>query len=712
MTFEIHRRGGGKIVQETKRSKQVSKGRQSDSHQLQEIMGLAPGSKNPRRGDAFLVTAFHYVTSLHTALNLLGNRIAELEWYLTPKGSGPKGERVQHEMLDILQNPNSEFCGFIWRKMCAQYLELCGEQFNVIFGGPKQPGNNPLELLPFPPMSVKYQPETENWRLQHNALRMDVSREAMMYLKTADLADPYGRGLGTGSAASDEVEISEYAAKYEKHEFANHAQPSFIVFIPGADQDTADNFKKRWQQLYSGPENVGKGAFFGAARGSEIQLEQITRSLGDFDLESIRNLSDGIIRRLWGISPEIVGEVTSSNQATSKVAERIFARNVVKPRGEHLRSGWSQTLLPMYDIEDELELWHEDPIPQNRTFMLSAMQAFPSDFTANEKRRLADHDEIEGGDVLSDPQAGAERAAVPRKKDSGCACCEPEEDTLAKSELPDNMVFLVDYRDEQTRQKQAAEAERISRLLVPSLIQAPMEEAFAAQLRSFALGTLESLPGTPPEAFQLLNPMISNEVERFTGDQIKAITETTQDQIKRMVNNGFAAGSNPKEVARIIRSEISERYLPEIIPNRATTIARTEMGRAANSATQMAYEASGVVDRREWIATPDNDTRDEHDELDGQKVALDEPFTVAGESAMYPGDFGEGHLDINCRCTVAAVIGGKTFLRGLTRKDYWKTTDEERSEAEDAFAEVTQKALTDAIKNVILPAINSISEAA
>lgn len=38
--------------------------------------------------------------------------------------------------------------------------------------------------------------------------------------------------------------------------------------------------------------------------------------------------------------------------------------------------------------------------------------------------------------------------------------------------------------------------------------------------------------------------------------------------------------------------------------------------------------------------------------IDGQIRELDEPFTYAGKSAMYPGGFGDASEDCNCRCVV------------------------------------------------------------
>ena len=55
---------------------------------------------------------------------------------------------------------------------------------------------------------------------------------------------------------------------------------------------------------------------------------------------------------------------------------------------------------------------------------------------------------------------------------------------------------------------------------------------------------------------------------------------------------------------------------------------------------------------KQWDSTLDKRTRPHHAQLDGQIRELDEPFEVAGRTAMYPGGFGNASEDIHCRCAV------------------------------------------------------------
>lgn len=87
--------------------------------------------------------------------------------------------------------------------------------------------------------------------------------------------------------------------------------------------------------------------------------------------------------------------------------------------------------------------------------------------------------------------------------------------------------------------------------------------------------------------------------------------------------------------------------------------ARTAVTGAQNAGRQETYnqaEKMGLQLRKRWVATKDNRTRHLHGMLDGQTVALNEPFKIDGAELMYPGDpTGRADLVWNCRCTMRTV---------------------------------------------------------
>lgn len=51
----------------------------------------------------------------------------------------------------------------------------------------------------------------------------------MFVMRDLNPYDPFGRGLGQSEPLADEIEIDEYAAKFQKNFFLNDATPATII---------------------------------------------------------------------------------------------------------------------------------------------------------------------------------------------------------------------------------------------------------------------------------------------------------------------------------------------------------------------------------------------------------------------------------------------------------------------------------------------------
>jgi uncharacterized protein with gpF-like domain len=146
--------------------------------------------------------------------------------------------------------------------------------------------------------------------------------------------------------------------------------------------------------------------------------------------------------------------------------------------------------------------------------------------------------------------------------------------------------------------------------------------------------------------FDLRNPRMLDAIdtrgEKITG----GITKKTQDDFQRvMAQKFYVEGAGVPEVKKAITDMFEETY-----KNRARTIARTEMGRAQESASQATYVNNGVEQKR-WIAFLDDVTREDHVDAHNQIRDINEPYDVGGESLMHPLDSGASPEQvINCRC--------------------------------------------------------------
>ena len=135
------------------------------------------------------------------------------------------------------------------------------------------------------------------------------------------------------------------------------------------------------------------------------------------------------------------------------------------------------------------------------------------------------------------------------------------------------------------------------------------------------------------------------------GLKVSQIESTTLEQLRRALSEGVDQGEGIREISR----RISELYEGTIEPWRSTMIARTEVISASNAASVAGARSTSIPMEKEWLSTRDDRTRDSHRDMDGQRVGMEDPFSVSGWGMQWPGDSSLGAPPdelINCRCTV------------------------------------------------------------
>ncbi len=124
-----------------------------------------------------------------------------------------------------------------------------------------------------------------------------------------------------------------------------------------------------------------------------------------------------------------------------------------------------------------------------------------------------------------------------------------------------------------------------------------------------------------------------------------------QQQIRNQLALLTSEGRTLDEAARLVRPLLTNQ-----LPYQAERIARTEVVSAYNAGSLASYGDAGV-ERKEWLTSIDEKTREGHADADGQVVNINEGFFVDGEELEHPGDpAGSAGNIINCRCTLLPVV--------------------------------------------------------
>ena len=316
---------------------------------------------------------------------------------INPDGS--ESEVTDHPFLDFMHEPNPLYemtSSAIWR-LHEIYLMLVGESFLLI---ERDERDRPVELWNVPPHWVKMTPYLGNpgyTITSTSGLTMTVPVEDMFSMKQLNPLDPFMRGLGIAESIADEVEIDEYAAKFQKRFFYNDATPPLMFLMPDATDEQLQAFMARWNKRHKGVENSHKAAAFAGNIDVRLLGSNDTRNLGF--LESRESMRDAALEH-FGVPREIMGITENSNRATADAAQYIYAKNVLMPRINNREEAINKQLLPLFGTN---LVWRYDTIvPYDQDFNKEkAREGWDSGLmTKNEARNLLGLPDIEGGDVF------------------------------------------------------------------------------------------------------------------------------------------------------------------------------------------------------------------------------------------------------------------------------------------------------------------------
>jgi HK97 family phage portal protein len=120
-----------------------------------------------------------------------------------------------------------------------------------------------------------------------------------------------------------------------------------------------------------------------------------------------------------------------------------------------------------------------------------------------------------------------------------------------------------------------------------------------------------------------------------------SVVDTTFNSLVRTLTEGTNNGEGIGDLKQRVRDVYGE--IPD---HRASLIARTEATNANNEGILEQFRTSDIVKGKEWIATLDDVTRDEHVELDGEIAGVNKVFS---NGLMFPNE-------PNCRCVIGPAL--------------------------------------------------------
>lgn len=627
----------------------------------------------------------------YAAVQQIQKQLAQTRWLMYQGDQ----ELETHPLLELLRRPNDEQSGSAFIEAVGGYYATVGNAYIEALAA----GENaaPIELWVKRPDRMKVIPGTTE-RVKGYEYRVGSQRHTyepweIRHIKTwAPLDDYYG--LGAIQAAARGIDLFNVGQAQNLALMQNGARPTGAWVTEGQlDDKPYQRLREQMREHLTGTR--GRGAPLLLEGGVKWQELGITPR----ELDWVKGQVDAArqIHAAFGVHPVLTG-LEAGTYENQEQAKRGLLINVVLPILDRITEELNAWLVPRYgrqDLrlgydrdawpalsEDEMKLWDRSIRGYDRGIL-----------TRNEARLMLGYGEVEGGDefkssgapgfgLLSTGPQHARAAKGPGRIRAADPAAYRLERIRLQLEWEARLTEWVSERlNDQRRRitdglKAAATYEEAAAVIEIEASRTEDWDGLAAWWLAIAYAggihaaQAHGLPqaqkaARPPHAradapeAELLTELMKElwglyftdavtKAEEHVPLVVGEISQTTKRQLMELISEAVSEGLSIPDAAE----RIDTLQLEEIIPNRSTVIARTEVISSSNYGGQQAARATGLRLRKRWLSTADERTRPEHVEANGQVRDLDENYLVGGESLAYPGDpNGSPANVIQCRCT-------------------------------------------------------------
>ncbi len=641
-----------------------------------EYVATNPYFIPPNADSLTLLKLYNENLWVRAILHKISHNVGQKRWFIEDETD--ETEIDDHPALDFLRAGSRKLRGKRALALTNTYLDLTGEAFWIIG---RDTSGLPVEYVPIPPHWVLDLPNAmqPNFRVQPRmGVVYDIEPNQVVHFREVNPIDPYGRGVGNTHAAILELDTDHSAATFLNKFFQNNARPDFIVSgtkeAPMSERDVA-RAKQAWANDYGGPKKSGRGFWSSAP----LTVQQVSNGLRDNQMKDIREQQRSLISEFWGIPPEIMGRLDSSNRATIDSADYLFSKHVIRPRLELLHDHIEPFLAEEFGLEDGA-LCYENPIDEDVQKTLEVINVRPAAFSDDEIRELAGYQALGGkhADVfdpvdpstippLGIPPVGGGDPNKPTKDENA----PKETDTGAKSLGGPAVLSAADVSPAVEAVQAApvlvsAAPETATKSLSPDQIVAvsnalsdPIVTAQAAKLFQDLFERL--LKGYGQELIDELgrdvrfnvNADVFDWLSSRGSDLVDEIDSTTSAALKAALVDGAAIDEGLDAlIARV------DDVFKQAADYRAPMIGDTEATALSGYGTLAATKQAGF-EETQWVTNHDQKVRKSHADLDGKVRRVGDYYETENGKAQYPGGFGEPSEDINCRCGIRPVLPGE-----------------------------------------------------
>lgn len=331
------------------------------------------------RGIVPSLQAMQNVGTVFAIVNRTAEAASAVEWKLYRKrtdgrrtyayeGMDSRQEVTQNLALMVFNKPNPFMTRQELIEVYAQHMGLTGEAWWQLvrptgFAAPTQ-------IWPLRPDRMTIHEDPDNYISGYeyrspDGRRLFLDNEDVIFGRRPDPLSDY-RGVGPVQSVLAKIDSVRYSDEWNRAFFLNSAEPGGIIKLNrDLDDDEFRRLQFRWNEAHKGPENAHRVAILDAEEAEWIERQAVHR---DMQFAEMANINSEQIREAFGFPKPMLGTSENVNRANAEAGEYMFAKHILVPLLERIKSSLNTEFLPMFGSMGEgVEFDYCSPVPDDRS---------------------------------------------------------------------------------------------------------------------------------------------------------------------------------------------------------------------------------------------------------------------------------------------------------------------------------------------------------
>ena len=603
-----------------------------------------------------------YRSTQYTAITTIASSLAKLEWNIVQKKGSDRV--IDHYITNLF---NYDFFENVTSSMLLtgnsfEYKLLIGKRIQEFM----HLRSDLLQIESNANGTFKNYRYTNKINLPY--LTEDEVVNFKMYSPFDDLTNVV-KGVSPMQAVALQSEVDEAAVRHNLKFFQNWGNPWAIL---KTEKDLTDEQKKRmitmWRNEYQGVNNGHRTAILD--NGLDFSTMSATQKEMDF-VESRRYTRDEILS-VYKVPKSIIGITDDVNRASAQVAENTFYRICIEPLARKIQQTINTQILKGDGYFEFINV-----VPKDTEQLLMDLNAWV--ITINEYRKELWYEEIPNWNLLklnefnTMPIQGVKKEVVNENEKQIKSII--RKNTKGTEEWKKDLWYKKIKRTDSYEVKWEEAIKGIFKEQEIDIMKQVQKwiKTIKPKLNKTKYKTLWTLALTPlmkdvlfsegnealttigiSSVFEIWNPIMNKYIKENIDRIATDVDRTTVDKVFETIKQANEEGLWADEIA----GRVSEKFI-EFSENRSKMIARTEVTRASNIASQEAYKQGGIQ-YKEWLAELDWRTSDICQALNWKRVPIDWLFAKKWDTVWWVvldyEDLPYCPAHCNCRSTIIAVI--------------------------------------------------------